>query len=155
MKLFNIYLFLCFTLSLNIQAQTTLLGIITDDKNEMEIPFADVILYKNEVLIAGTQTDFDGRYSFQYIEPGLYDLKVQILGFKTETVKNVSVIENGVNIFSARLKKDSSRIIGCNTCFRHLIPLIDWNKSASQKTINRYKIRRMPTKNIQQISHSI
>ena len=45
-------------------AQTSLEGKVIDEETKEAIPFGTVVLYKNGVLVRGTDTDIDGAYSF-------------------------------------------------------------------------------------------
>ncbi len=81
--------------SLNVMGQSTSLkmstisGIVTDDKNNESIPFANVILFEKEIQIAVTQSDFDGKYIFTDISFGTYKIKASYLGQEIESKKVV------------------------------------------------------------------
>jgi hypothetical protein len=45
-------------------------------------------------MIAGCVTDFDGRYSIKPLDTGRYDVATNIIGYKSDTTKNVLVTAN-------------------------------------------------------------
>ncbi len=56
--------------------------------NNEPLPFAAVLVQGTEV---GVSTDIDGRYKIEGLEPGLYNLEAQFLGFKTKAIFEVPV----------------------------------------------------------------
>ena len=89
-----ILLLLLFVLSTTVaftQTTASLQGVVTDkDKGEPLIA-ANVAIYKNGVLVTGTQTDFDGRYSFNPVDPGVYDLEVTYVGYTPQKITGITV----------------------------------------------------------------
>ncbi|MBL4648791.1 MAG: carboxypeptidase-like regulatory domain-containing protein, partial [Aureispira sp.] len=71
--------------------QGKLYGVIWDSYNDEGLPFANVVLEKNGIQIEGTQTDFDGNYSFDSIGAGTYDLLVAYVGYKTILTQGVPI----------------------------------------------------------------
>ncbi len=70
-------------------------GLVTDKANSELIPFASLVLQtQNGDVIATTQTDFDGKYSFKSIKAGVYNIKVSYVGYNTNLVKGVK-LKNG------------------------------------------------------------
>ena len=78
-KLLLLLLLFCFG-SVSLLAQTTLEGKVTDAVTGEPILFGTVALYKNDVLITGTDTDLDGNYFFSDMDPGNYDVEVSYVG---------------------------------------------------------------------------
>lgn len=93
------FLWLCALCVSNVplQGQTTLEGIVTDALYGDVILFGSVVLYKNDVLITGTETDIDGKYFFSDIDPGEYDIEASHIGFDTKRIKSITVEENKAN----------------------------------------------------------
>jgi len=50
-----------------------------------------VVLYKNEVMLQGTETDLDGNYCFTLHEYGVYDMEVSYVGYQTRRIIGVKV----------------------------------------------------------------
>jgi hypothetical protein len=66
-------------------------GVILDTGNDEGLPFANVVLQKEGVQIEGTQTDFDGNYSFDSIGAGTYDILVSYVGFPSVLTQGIPV----------------------------------------------------------------
>src|SRR5436309_12692320 len=66
-------------------------GLVTDTSGAI-VPGATVTLTNAGTGVSRTvTTNESGNYSFPLIQVGNYDLKVEIAGFKTETIKNIRV----------------------------------------------------------------
>lgn len=88
----NARLFLSLTLPflfLFFQNDYTLKGIVLDDSNS-ELIGANVILKKGKKVIAGTVTDFDGKFELSNLAKGNYTLHVSYTGY--ETIKRELVL---------------------------------------------------------------
>ncbi len=65
----------------------TISGRVTGDL--LPIKGAKLQLLKNDEVVATTETDADGHYSFTYLEPGYYDLKGTKEGFRTAITNTI------------------------------------------------------------------
>ena len=63
-------------------------GNVVDAINNEPLPFAAVLIQGTEI---GTTTDIDGRYELNGLKPGLYNLSVSFIGYKTKMVFEVEV----------------------------------------------------------------
>lgn len=79
-------------------------GIVLDGKNNEPIPFADVVI---ENSTAGTSTDLDGTYELSGLEPGLYNVVVSFLGYKTVTEFEIQVSNSKPAIRDFSLLEDA------------------------------------------------
>ena len=70
-------------------------GLVSDPSGSI-VPGATVIL-KNDQTGVGINrlTNSDGRYVFDYVDPGTYTLTVEVTGFKTAIQRNVVVRQRG------------------------------------------------------------
>lgn len=75
------------------KGETGISGKVTDFETDEALLFADVVLYKNGVLLMGTQTDFDGNFLMK-TEPGEYDMQVLYVGYEKIILEKITV-ENG------------------------------------------------------------
>lgn len=82
---YQIAIYLFFVGCLFSFAQNSISGKIIDQNNE-PIPFANVILYQKGVEKApkGVVSDADGKFLFESITNGTYQLEISVLGFKTK-----------------------------------------------------------------------
>jgi len=98
-------------------------GLVTDHKDKTALIGANIVLTEvpNSENIVGTTTNFDGKYNFENIKIGNYQLAVSYIGYKTyETPVSIT---NGKNqIIDIRLEKDLVldvvRVIGDQAEFR-------------------------------------
>jgi len=78
MARFTLLFFIMLVSAVTAFAQTgsqSLQGVVTEQETGEPVMFANVALYKNGALVTGVQTDYDGKYSFNDIDPGTYDAK--------------------------------------------------------------------------------
>lgn len=141
-------LLLCLWLcSAAIFAQTSLSGKITDEETDEPIIFASVALYKNDVLITGTETDFDGNYSFSNIDPGTYDVEASIVGYQTVRTQDVQILAGRANKLDVVMGEGVTLDLGVMvTDYR--VPLIEQDNTTSGAVITSDQIRNLPTRNI-------
>ena len=114
-------LFTC-TLAFN---QTRLSGRVIDETKEPLIG-ATVKLLKGGIFSKGVITDFDGNFTFQSLEPGVYDLEVLYTGFQTKRVEKVDLKTNTVQTVNVVMEATDY----CCDCmvYRYFYPqLIDQN----------------------------
>ena len=78
-------------------AQTTLEGKVTDAETGEPILFGNVALYRGGNLVTGTQTDFDGNYSFTNIDPGTYDVEASYVGYTPQRQTGVLITAGRAN----------------------------------------------------------
>ncbi len=130
--------------------QTSLGGKIVDDATNEPILFGTVALYKNDVLITGTETDLDGNYYIGNLEPGTYDLESRYVGYTTERVVGVIVKAGKTNKLDVRL---TTGVIMDEVVIKdYKAPLIEIDNTTSGGTVTSETIRNLPTKNINQIA---
>lgn len=86
-----------FSLSANGQSVDTLPsrtgieGHVYEEETGELMLFATVALYQDNVLLTGTDTDFDGYFILEKIEPGTYAVEVSFVGYKTERIENLII----------------------------------------------------------------
>lgn len=125
-------------------AQTSLSGKVVDDEGEPVI-FGAVALYKNGVLESGTDTDFEGNYSFSNIDPGKYDVEVSYVGLQTKRVQGVVVFASKANKLNVELSSDA---IDLEEVVVYAVPLVEQDNTTSGGIITSEQIKNLPTRNI-------
>ncbi|MBK3516332.1 TonB-dependent receptor domain-containing protein [Carboxylicivirga marina] len=79
-------------LSLSAFAQTGIIkGRIVDAQNNEEIPFANIALMENGIIVKGSVTNDNGAFRLDNIAEGTYSLSVSFLGYEASEVKDVTV----------------------------------------------------------------
>jgi Ca-activated chloride channel family protein len=66
-------------------------GKLTDKSTGEEIPFANVILYKDSAQVDVRTTDLNGSYSFKNINAGIYKVTAVYVGYAKATVTGIHV----------------------------------------------------------------
>ena len=81
--------FLFLFLNISVYAQNGIIkGKVVEAKGNESVPFANVSIEGQPV---GVTTDIDGNYILENLEPGLYNITVSFLGYKTQTIAEVQV----------------------------------------------------------------
>ena len=91
----------------NEQSGPSINGAIVDEQKN-PIPFGNVAVYdpKDSTLLTGGVSDEQGKFSVP-VEPGQYFLKISFLSYDEETIPNVTVSDEAVNIGVVTLKENS------------------------------------------------
>ena len=66
-------------------------GKVTEIQNGKPIPFAGVILYKKDSLIANIPSNANGDFCFKNLNAGIYKIKSSYVGYATIEMKNINV----------------------------------------------------------------
>lgn len=132
-------------------AQTgELSGKVTDEKGE-GVPFANVAVKKNGVLVTGGATDFDGYFSIKPLDPGTYDVEFSALSYGTVIITGVKINTDRITTLNQQVKPESTVIAGVEIV-AYKIPLIDKESNSTKTTISSEEIKSLPTRNIQSIA---
>lgn len=73
------------------ESQSGISGVITEESNGQPIAFANVVLKRNGAVITGTQSDFDGKFHINNVQPGFYDFEISSLGFNNLEMKDLKL----------------------------------------------------------------
>lgn len=89
-------------------AQTGIIkGQVTEASNNQPVPFANVVI---QGTTTGTTTDMDGNYEIKEVEPGLYNVEVSFIGFKSTVEYEVQVFNNKPALLNFKLEEDSKTL---------------------------------------------
>ncbi|MFT4603141.1 MAG: hypothetical protein ACI857_003328 [Arenicella sp.] len=117
----------------------TLKGQIVDGKN-VSIPSAKVFL-EGQGVINRQKADLDGKFSFEALKPGIYNLKAVSMGKDTTTISAVQIKSDGItNLEMIALQENS--IMKDPIVIRYQAPLI--NKDVSKIEIPLGDIKNSP-----------
>lgn len=141
-------LFALLLVGASIQAQTSLSGKVTDEETKEPILFGNVVLYKNGVLITGTDTDDQGNYSFSTIDPGTYEVEVTYVGYQTQRITGVKVLAGKANRLDVQLSTGGGVVLDQVVVVEYRVPLIEQDNTTSGGVITSEQIRNLPTRNI-------
>ncbi len=129
-------------------AQTSLSGKATDKETKEPLISATVAIYKNGVLITGTNTDFDGNYNLANIDPGTYEVEVSYTGYQPQRIVDVKVLAGKSNKLDAQLDTGGGIILNEVVVVEYKVPLIQQDNTTSGQTITSDQIKNLPTRNI-------
>lgn len=91
------------------QEEGTIRGTVVDDANGEPL-YGVTVMVKN--TSKGTSADFDGNFSLD-ITPGVYDLKISYVSYKSTTIKGVNVSAGKVTVLdNIRLQKSIEEMEG-------------------------------------------
>lgn len=82
---------------------TTLTGKVIEEDTGDPVIYGSVALYKNDILITGIETDFDGIYSFSNIDPGTYYVEVSYVGFPSKRITGIIVLAEKSNTLNVAM----------------------------------------------------
>ncbi|MEQ8704850.1 MAG: von Willebrand factor type A domain-containing protein [Phaeodactylibacter sp.] len=120
-------------LALPLYAQTSLSGKVTDDTGE-PIIFGSVALYKNGVLITGTETDFDGYYHFASLDPGTYTVETSYVGYTKRRIERVLVYAGKANKLDIGMTSDAVNLDEV-VVTSYKVPLVEQDNTTQGATI--------------------
>ena len=126
-------------------AQVTLSGKTVDEKGE-PVPSVIIIVKKNGVSKANTQSDFDGLYRVTNLDPGTYDVEFQLLGFSTQVQKNVKLTP-GVIVLNGKMMEDA-KMLGTVEIIEYKVPIVKVDQTTQGGTLTSEQIAKLPTKDI-------
>lgn len=90
--------------------QSALKGVITDRETGDAVPFTNVVVSKNGVVVAGSTSDFDGNYLIKPIPSGTYTIKTSSMGYTSAQINNVLVTDERVCVVDIRLSSSSVQL---------------------------------------------
>jgi hypothetical protein len=122
-------------------------GKVTDEKGE-GIPFANVAVFSSNVLITGSVTDFDGKFTISALTPGNYDVEASYQGNKTR-ITGITVSQ-GIR-FLDDIKLSSSIQLGVVE-IKYEAPLVDQGNTTSGGVVTKEEIRNIPTRNVNSLA---
>ncbi|MBR9920401.1 MAG: carboxypeptidase-like regulatory domain-containing protein [Bacteroidetes bacterium] len=116
--------------------QGSLKGSLMDGNTEEPLLFANVKVFKSGMLVAGTQTDFDGAFSIENLEAGKYDLSFSYVGYIDQLLEGVVIKDGEITQIMERLES-----FGCGwiiTCYwRDPIITMEPGESGMTFTLNK------------------
>ncbi len=131
-------------------AQTSLEGKVSDADSGEPIIGGNVAIYRNGVLITGTDTDIDGNYTLSSIDPGTYDLEISYVGYQSQKQTGVVVFSGKSNRLDIQLTPGIT--IDEVVVIEYKVPLIEQDNTTSGGIVTSEKIRNLPTKSINQLA---
>ncbi|MBN1781148.1 TonB-dependent receptor [bacterium] len=122
-------------------------GDVMDATQNRVLPGANVVL---EDTYIGAATDLNGHYTLLNVPPGVYSLKITMMGYRTMVVQNVRVSVDLTTKINADLDPTvlESRDVVTVTAER---PLVQRDMTSSQASINSEEIKNLPVQNLNDV----
>ena len=140
---------LCLSVSI-LSAQSSIEGKVTDAETGEPILFGNVALYKNGVLITGTETDLDGNYSIPNVDPGTYDVEASYIGYNPQRQAGVVILAGKAIKLDFAL--GSGIVLDEIEIIDYEVPLIEQDNTTTGGVVTGEKIENLPTKDIQALA---
>jgi len=132
--------------SLNAASTGKIAGIITDSKTGDPIPGANVML---EGKTIGAATDLDGYYALLNIEPGIYNLRVSVIGYGKVVVKDIKVLIDLTTNIDVNMTIETLGMAEIVVTAER--PVVNKDVSASELNVSAEKIETMPVSDIEDV----
>ena len=129
-------------------------GRVLENESGEPVPFAKVIVKKNNEIIGGANSDFDGKYLIKPIPSGSYVVEVKNIGYKNSRVTGVSISEDKITFIDFDLKSDVYELEEV-MMVAYKVPLIDKDGGASGGKVTRQDIQRMPNRRVQKLASQV
>jgi hypothetical protein len=104
--------------SLNKQIETgEIRGKVTDSNLGEPLPFVQVKVFSEDIMVTGALTDIDGEFRIANLEPGVYDLLIEHIGYPSKRLKDIKVKQGSIT-------KIDSELLEIEDNIRELKPMI-------------------------------
>lgn len=120
------------------------------------VPFANVAVYRNGVLVTGVVADIDGLYLITPVTPGTYEVHGSCLGYDKQVIKNVVIEAEKITFLDLKLPKSTQQLsaimsypIPSDRSGRRVRPddyRFDASKVPSPSDLQRIDIARQPSR---------
>lgn len=129
-------------------AQTSLSGKVTIQDGGEPVIYGNVAIFKNGVLITGTETDIDGNYNLANIDPGTYDVEASYVGYSAQRVTGVKVFAGRANKLDIQMSSSEGVTLDVVVVTEYKVPLVEQDNTTSGGVITSDQIKNLPTRNI-------
>ncbi len=128
----------------------TVKGSVIDEKSKEPIFGCKVLLKQNGTIKGGANTDFDGKFQINSLNPGEYDVEIRNEGegYQASLTTGVVVSANKITFLDNQVlaKPANVKEIEEVKVVAYRVPLIDRDGGASGATITRDDIARLPVR---------
>jgi len=132
-----------------ISAQTSsICGKVIDKQTKEPVMFASVAMYKNGVLISGTESDLEGMYCLNPITKGVYAIEVSYIGYATKKIENIKIGEAEIANINIEINEGAGINLDEVIIIDYKEPLIRQDETTQGSIVTSNEIRNLPTRNI-------
>ncbi len=101
------YLLLCFFVKTTLFSQSGIQGVVYDKYTNNPLPYANVFLQQTKY---GTNTNKKGEFIFKELSPGLYNLEISFIGYKTQILYEIETNNLINNYLTIELEPSNKNI---------------------------------------------
>ena len=112
-----------------------------------------MVVYQNDTLIAGTDTDFEGRYRIVDLDPGKYSIEVTLVGFKQTRFENIEIKSGEKKELNVVLEEGIS--LDRVEVLEYCVPLIEEKSRSRDMEMASDEIRRLPPGSVDALSSKV
>jgi outer membrane receptor protein involved in Fe transport len=127
----------------------TLTGKVVDEKGE-PLPFATIAVIKNGIPKTGGQSDIDGAFRINNIDPGTYDVECTMVGMTSQRTTGVK-LTSGIIPLNFKLS-ENGKVLDAFVVKGYIVPLIKQDQTSQGKVITADEIRSLPTRDVNAIA---
>lgn len=142
--------FLFIFIGFKVDAQTSIEGKVVDQSDGTPIIYGTVAIFKNGVLVTGTETDDNGNYSISNLDPGTYDVNASYVGYQPKTIEGV-VLLAGKNT-RVDIEISSGTVLDQVVIVEYKVPLVEQDNTTTGGIVTGEQIRNLPMKNINSLA---
>ncbi|PCJ24414.1 MAG: hypothetical protein COA97_09860 [Flavobacteriales bacterium] len=157
LKKLAVLVFVLFTVSFAVAQQSggTIKGKMLDKDNGEPLPFANVVLMKGGSQVAGTMTDFDGKFTFTALTPGKYDVQATYVGYQPIKIADVVVTGGRITFIPDIRVSSGAENLDEFVVIEYEVPLISKDQTSSGGTVTAEDIKKMPGRSAAAIAATI
>ena len=143
--------------SFALEAQTSLAGKVTEAETGEPVLFGTVAVYRDDVLVTGGETDFDGNYSINPLDPGTYDVEFSYVGLGKKRITGVLVAAGKSNTLNAELggEDDGAITLEDVVVVAYTVPLVEQDNTTQGGIVTDKDIKNLPTRNINALAAQV
>jgi outer membrane receptor protein involved in Fe transport len=125
----------------------SLRGTVKDKRTGEVVPFATIIVKDKDVVITTGQTDFDGKFNINPVDPGTYNLTCSFIGFADFNLNGVTVSPGKPKVVNFDMTVKNIMITEVTVIAQD--ELIETGKTS--EIVSAEEIKNLPYRNLSQI----
>ena len=132
----------------------SLQGKVIDKDTKEPIPFANIVVQNKGSQVAGTSSDFDGKYSIKPLPPGKIDVLATFVGYKTKLIQGVTIGADRIRFLDIELEA-TAETLETVEIVEYKVPLIDKDRTVSGATVTAEEIAKMPQRDANAVATTV
>jgi hypothetical protein len=129
-------------------------GKVVDKNTNEPVPFANVILEKDNHQITGTTTDFDGNYTLGPISTGFYTIRCSYVGYQTSFTTDLLVETGRIKFNNIKLDATATSLTGVEVT-SYKVPVIERDYTATGATVDSKQIEKLPNRSANAVATTV